>query len=424
MTGKSLPYLELGGEPREDDLLCRFRVEPEAGISMEEACDAIAAESSIGTWTEVAALTEELRGRLRARVLEIRGGTCLVAYGAGLFEGGNMAQIYSSVAGNIFGMKGVRRLRLEAVRFPGALVRTFPGPARGMKGIREALGIRNRPVVGTIVKPKIGLSPKAQAQVVYEAMAAGCDVVKDDENLTSQAFNPFEERLKLCLEAAKRAEDETGEAKGYIPNVTAPTEIMLRRAGLVAHLGGRFAMVDLVTAGWAAVQSLRGAGLGLILHGHRAMHGAFTRLPDHGIAMEVIARSARLVGIDQLHVGTGVGKMAGGREEVARCARSLTAANEEGAGADGQAWAGLAPAMPIASGGLHPGHVPDLLSIFGKDVILQFGGGIHGHPQGTGAGARAVRQAVDAALQGVPLAQAAGGAPELAAALSAWGGRA
>ena len=425
MTARTLPYLELGGAPRKDDLLCRFRVEPTEGTSMEEACDAIAAESSIGTWTEVAALTSELRGRLRARVLDIEGPSCLIAYGAELFEGGNMPQIYSSVAGNIFGMKGVRRLRLEALRFPEPLVRTFPGPARGMKGIREALGIRDRPIVGTIVKPKIGLSPKDQAQVVYEAMAAGCDVVKDDENLTSQSFNPFEERLRLCLDAARRAEDETGEAKGYIPNVTAPTEILLRRAGQVAHLGGRFAMVDLVTAGWAAVQSLRGAGLGLILHGHRAMHGAFTRLPDHGIAMEVIARSARLAGIDQLHVGTGVGKMAGGREEVVRCARALsTAVEEEGSGADGQSWAGVAPAMAIASGGLHPGHVPDLLATFGRDVILQFGGGIHGHPQGTAAGARAVRQAVEASLAGVGLADAAKRAPELAAALAAWGAKA
>jgi ribulose-bisphosphate carboxylase large chain len=424
MTEKSFPYLELGASPREDDLVCRFRVEPGEGGSMEEACDAIAAESSIGTWTEVATLTAGLRERLRARVLSIEGQECLVAYGAELFEGGNMAQVYSSVAGNIFGMKGVRRLRLEAIRFPDALVRSFPGPAKGLAGIREALGIHDRPIVGTIVKPKIGLSPQEQARVVYEAMAAGCDVVKDDENLTSQAFNPFEERLRLCLEAAKRAQDETGEAKGYIPNVTAPTEIMLRRAGQVAHLGGRFAMVDVITAGWAGVQSLRGAGLGLILHGHRAMHGAFTRLPNHGIAMEVIARSARLAGIDQLHVGTGVGKMAGGREEVLRCAQALTETDREnGSGADGQIWRGVLPSMPIASGGLHPGHVPDLLALFGRDVILQFGGGIHGHPRGTAAGARAVRQAVAASLAGVALAEAAREAPELAQALAAWRGK-
>jgi ribulose-bisphosphate carboxylase large chain len=420
MSPKNLPYLDLGGAPHEDDLCCRFHLEAST-ISLEEAANAIAAESSIGTWTDVGALTPELQQRLRARVISMEGNTVEVAYPAVLFEAGNMAQVYSSVAGNIFGMKEVAALRLEAVRFPPELVKTFPGPAKGLRGIREALGVKGRPIVGTIVKPKIGLPPKEQARVLYEAMAGGCDVVKDDENLTSQPFCPFEERLRACLDAAKRAEDETGEAKGYIPNVTAPTETMLRRAGLVAHLGGRFAMVDLITAGWSGVQSLRNAELGLILHGHRAMHAAFTRNPAHGIAMAVLARSARLAGIDQLHVGTAVGKMEGKAREVARSASALTAALEPGAGAEGQDWSGVKAAMPIASGGLHPGHVAAVVALFGNDVIMQFGGGIHGHPQGTRAGARAVRQAADAAVAGVPLVEAAKSAPELAAALAKWG---
>jgi ribulose-bisphosphate carboxylase large chain len=421
VTNDALPYLDLGSCPREDDLLCEFRVEPSEGVRLEVACNALAAESSIGTWTEVATLTTALRERLRARVLSIVGDRAVIAYGAELFEGGNMAQVYSSVAGNIFGMNDVAALRLEALRFPPSLVGTFPGPALGIAGIRKALGIEGRPLVGTIVKPKIGLGPGEQAEVVYQAMVAGCDVVKDDENLTSQSFNPFEARLKACLDAAKRAEDDTGCAKGYIPNVTAPTEIMLRRAAQVAHFGGTIAMVDLVTAGWSAVQSLRGADLGLILHGHRAMHAAFTRSPRHGIAMAVMARSARLGGVDQLHVGTGVGKMAGGSDEVLRCARALTSTPEEpGPGAEGQSWDGVRPSMPIASGGLHPGHVPALLRTFGTDVILQFGGGIHGHPGGTAAGARAARQAVDAALAGVPLHEYATRAPELQAALIRW----
>lgn len=421
MAKTSYPYLALGEQPRERDLLCRFRVEPAEGVSLEKACDALAAESSIGTWTEVGTLPAGLRERLRARVLSIGEEGAVIAYGAELFEPGNMAQVYSSVAGNIFGMKDVARLRLEEIRFPAACARTYHGPARGLEGIRAKLGAEGRPLVGTIVKPKIGLDPKAQGQVVYEALAAGCDVVKDDENLTSQAFCPFEERLRACLDAARRAEDATGRAKGYIPNVTAPAEVMLRRAGLVAHLGGAFAMVDMVTAGWSGLQSLRGANLGLILHGHRAGHAAFTRLSDHGIAMAVLARSARLCGVDQLHVGTGVGKMAGGRDEVRRSAAALTAdPAEPGAGVEGQDWSGFRRSMPIASGGLHPGHIPALVEAFGDDVILQFGGGIHGHPGGTAAGTRAVLQALEACRAGEPLDSAAAHAPELAAALSAW----
>jgi len=416
-----MPYLELGGTPRVDDMLCRFRIHPAAGVSIEEAANSVAAESSIGTWTNVEALTPELRERLKARVLSIKGREVVIAYGAELFEAGNMAEVYSSISGNVFGMKDVETLRLGEVSFPKALVESFPGPAQGIEGIRKALGIMDRPLVGTIVKPKIGLEPEKHAGVLYEAMVGGCDVVKDDENLTSQAFSPFEERLTACLAAAARAEEETGSKKGYIPNVTAPTSEMLRRAELVAEKGGRFAMVDLITAGWSGVQELRKQGLGLILHGHRAMHAAFTRLEDHGVAMAVLARSARLIGIDQLHVGSAVGKMAGGREEVLRSVRALTSLPvEEGEMAARQDWRGVKSAMPIASGGLHPGHIPEVFKIFGMDVIIQMGGGIHGHPSGTKAGSVAARQALDAVLQNIPLREFAGDAPELAAALDKW----
>jgi len=419
---KNLGYLDLGGASKSGDLLCRFSVTPAEGVSAEEAADSLAAESSIGTWTDISTLPGDLKGRLRARVLEIAGNTAVIAYPDELFEGGNMPQVFSSVAGNIFGMKEVAALRLEAVRFPASLVSTFRGPAHGIQGIRKSLGIAGRPLCGTIVKPKLGLPPDEHAKVVYEAFANGCDVVKDDENLTSQPFSDFEERLRKTLDALRRAEDETGQAKAYVPNVTAPTEIMLRRAGQVAHLGGRVAMVDLVTCGWSGVQSLRGAELGLILHGHRAMHAAFTRRADHGISMAVLARCARLAGIDQLHVGTAVGKMAGGAGEVETCAGALRGSPAEpGEGTDGQDWLDVRPAMPIASGGLHPGHVPAVVDLLGEDAILQFGGGIHGHPGGTAAGSRAVRQALDAALRGVSLPDAAGDAPELKAALDLWG---
>ncbi len=414
-------YLDLGGEIQEDDLVCRFRLRPARDAAVEASAGAVAAESSIGTWTDVKTLSAEMRSRLRARVVSIEGDLATIAYPDILFEKGNMAQVYSGIAGNIFGMKGIERLRLESVRFPLRYLQSFPGPQRGVAGIRETLGIYGRPLVGTIVKPKLGLDPKAHAQVVYDAMEAGCDVVKDDENLTSQPFSPFSERLAACLDARKRAEDKTGEAKGYIPNVTAPAQVMLRRAAEAARLGARFVMVDFITAGWSGVQSLRDAGLGMVLHGHRAMHAAVTRIPDHGIAMCVLAASARAVGIDQLHVGTAVGKMAGGEADVVKSVDALRGeTTEQGGSFPAQDWTGFKRTMPIASGGLHPGHVPALYRIFGKEVILQFGGGIHGHPDGTAAGARAVRQSLQAALEGMDLSEFRKGAPALDRALKQW----
>jgi len=417
---EKLFYLELGRVPSEEELVARFTVEPSEGITVEKAANAIAAESSIGTWTEVAAMDEAFREKFRAKVTNIEGSLIEIAYPAILFEKGNMPQVFSSVAGNIFGMKDVKNLRLESLRFPRGIVESFEGPGYGIGGIREKFGVLDRPLVGTIVKPKIGLDPEAQSEVLYEAMRNGCDVVKDDENLTSQDFCPFEERLRKCLDKAKRAEDETGEKKGYIPNITASVETMLRRAELVEKLGGMFAMVDIVTVGWSGLQTVRKASFGLILHGHRAMHAAFTRSRVHGISMEVMSRASRLCGIDQLHIGTAVGKMEGSRESVLKCADALRE-RAEGGGALRQEWGDVRPSMPIASGGLHPGHIHALVGIFGTDCIFQFGGGIHGHPGGTPAGARAVRLALGAALEGVPMKKAALDNPELKAVIDKWG---
>lgn len=412
-------YLEIGKKPRGDEFVALFRIEPSEGKTVEEAANSVAAESSIGTWTEVATMSEDFREKFKATVTAIEGNFVEITYPAVLFEKGNMPQIYSSVAGNIFGMKEIKNIRLEALKFPEEFVESFEGPKYGIDGIRKKLKIFDRPVIGTIVKPKIGLDPELQSQVMYEAMIGGVDVVKDDENLTSQNFCPFEERLKKCLEKTRKAEDETGQGKGYIPNITAPLDIMLKRAEMVEKLGGTFAMVDIVTVGWSALQTLRKHSFNLILHGHRAMHAAFTRKKMHGIAMEVVSRTARVIGIDQLHIGTAVGKMEGKREEVQRCADALRL-QEEGDGSLKQRWFSVKSAMPIASGGLHPGHIPALYEILGQDSIFQFGGGIHGHPDGTKSGAKAVRDSLKAALKKIPLIEYAKESKELKIALEKW----
>lgn len=415
---KNLFYLELDYTPKEDDFVAQFYVEPN-NISMEEASNSIAAESSIGTWTEVLTMTEEFREKFKARVIKIDGNIVEIAYPIKLFERRNIPQVYSSVSGNIFGMKDVKNLRLLSLKYPQKFVDDFKGPKFGIGGIREKLKIYDRPIVGTIVKPKIGLDPTSQSEVLYEAMVNGCDVVKDDENLTSQEFCPFEERVLKCLEKTKMAEDKTGEGKGYIPNVTGQTEVMLKRAEFVVKNGGKFIMVDIMTVGFAALQSLVDASFDLIIHGHRAMHAAITRNKFHGITMLVLSRTFRVIGVDQLHIGTAVGKMEGKREEVIECAMALTQI-EEGNGNLKQKW-NLKPSMPIASGGLHPLHIPELIGIFGKDCIFQFGGGIHGHPLGTKGGAKAVRQSLYATLKNIPLSDFAKENLELKEAFKKWG---
>jgi ribulose-bisphosphate carboxylase large chain len=362
----------------------------------------------VGTWTELT--TEEpYVKRLAARVYSIQGNTIKVAYPLGLFEPGNIPNILSSVAGNVFGLKALKNLRLLDIEVPKALLTSFKGPAFGIAGIRKLLKVPKRPLVGTIIKPKLGLNTKDHAKTAYEAWLGGCDVVKDDENLSSQKFNPFPERLTQTLEARDKAQKETGERKVYMINITAETKTMLKRAKTVEAQGGEYIMVDILTCGWSALQTLRDQNFKLVIHAHRAGHAAFTKNPQHGIAMKPIASAARIVGVDQLHVGTVVGKMSETKSEVLE---NIEACKSK--------LGGLKPVLPVASGGLHPRLVPKLLETFGNDVVLQAGGGIHGHPEGTAAGARAMRQAVEATLELRTLADYAKTHRELALALKQW----
>ena len=170
---------------------------------------------------------------------------------------------------------------------------------------------------------------------------------------------------------------------------------MIKRAELVERLGGKFIMIDVVTEGFGALQTLREADFKMAIHAHRAMHAAFTRNKKHGISMMVLADLIRLIGCDSLHIGTVVGKLEGSLEEVSEIEEEIEKKKvKETKIRLSQNWNKIKPVMAVSSGGLHPGHVPFLIKHLGKDIIIQMGGGIHAHPNGTGAGARAARAIV------------------------------
>ena len=404
---KYLDFVDLTYKPNETDLICTFSIEPE-GLSLREAAGGVAAESSVGTWTELTTEQPYIK-RLAARVFSVEGGIVKIAYPKELFEPANMPNILSSVAGNVFGLKALKNLRLLNIDFPKQLLNSFKGPAFGITGIRKLLKVTKRPLVGTIIKPKLGLKTLDHAKVAFEAWFGGCDVVKDDENLSSQSFNPFEERLIKTLESRDKAQEETNERKVYMINITAETQTMLKRAQNVVDQGGEYVMVDILTCGWSALQTLRDQNFKLVIHAHRAGHAAFTKNPLHGIAMKPIATVARVIGVDQLHVGTVLGKMSETKTEVIE---NIHACKDE--------IGFLKSVLPVASGGVHPRLVPSLIETFGNDFVIQAGGGIHGHPEGTVAGAKAMRQAVDATLYGKTLEEYAKNHQELAAALRKW----
>ncbi|MFX1242514.1 MAG: type III ribulose-bisphosphate carboxylase [Promethearchaeota archaeon] len=421
-------YINLDYVPSENDLVAMYYVQisPECK-NLQQASEEIAKESSIGTWTEISTLSPEIAKRLKPSTFYIDHDNSIIkiAYTKELFEANNLPQILSAIAGNIFGMKVLRNLRLLDISFPKDIVDTYKGPKFGIEGIEALTQVKDRPLLGTIVKPKVGLTEIEHSQVCGDAWRGGLDIVKDDENLTSMTFNKFEQRIIETLKVRDKVEIETGERKFYMPNITAPLSVMKKRADFVIENGGEYVMVDIVTIGFSALQEIRDYldDKDIVIHAHRAMHAAFTRNKKHGMTMLVLAKLMRLLGMDQLHTGTVVGKMEGGKKEVLEINRVITEQRITGNNMTllDQDWRNLKGILPVASGGLSPLHIPELIAILGKNMVFQFGGGCHGHPMGTEAGAKAIRQAVDATLENYELKEYAKNNIELAKAIEKWG---
>jgi ribulose-bisphosphate carboxylase large chain len=387
----------------------------DADFSTLKAGEQIAIEESIGTWTDVSTTREDVK-RLAARVFEHREGSkgiIKLAYPLELFDiYSGIPNLLSIVAGNLFGLAPIRSVKLLDIELPKEYVKGFSGPRFGIEGIRGIIGTLKdrRPHVGTIIKPKVGLNPKQTANVAYEAALGGVDLIKDDETLTNQSFCPLDERVSNVMAKLDKAKEETGRKILYAVNVSAYHERMLRLAQTALSNGANCLMIDFLTAGFSGLQALSSENsFNVPIHVHRTMHGVFDRNPTHGIAMMVLAKLVRLAGGDQLHTGTAAGKM----EDASKSVKEVNAFLRSD-------WNGFKPVLPVASGGVHPGIVPDNVQALGKDILIQAGGGIHGHPEGTRAGAKAMRQAVEAVMSNTTLENYANTHRELALALGKW----
>ncbi len=416
-------FVDLKYRPSKSDLICLFRFEPSPNISRVDAAGRIASESSAGTWTTLTGLPRRIE-KVKAKSFDISGNFVKVAYPIDIWEPGNIPQLLSGIAGNIFGMKALRNLRLVDASFPASYMKNFRGPEFGMEGIRKLLKVRKRPITGAVAKPKIGWDAKEHAEIAYETWLGGFDLVKDDENLTSTWFNRFEQRVGLCAKMRDKAEKETGQIKSALINITGETRQMIKRAKMLHEFGLEYTMIDVVTVGFSALQTLREIchDYKLAIHAHRAMHAAFDRNPYHGLSMLFLAKICRMIGVDQLHIGTVVGKLVGTRLDVLNIKNEIThdSLRTKKSSMLDQRWNGLKPVLPVSSGGIHPGIIPDVLKIMGNDIVLLVSGGIHGHPDGTRTGARAVMQSIEASMQNVSLRDYAKSHSELSTALDKW----
>nr|YP_010904247.1 ribulose-1,5-bisphosphate carboxylase/oxygenase large subunit [Catenella fusiformis]WCH57498.1 ribulose-1,5-bisphosphate carboxylase/oxygenase large subunit [Catenella fusiformis] len=408
-----IPYAKMGyWDPeyvvKDTDILALFRVSPQPGVDPIEASAAVAGESSTATWTVVWTDLLTACDLYRAKAYKVDAVPnasdqyfAFIAYDIDLFEEGSIANLTASIIGNVFGFKAVKALRLEDMRIPVAYLKTFQGPATGVISERERMDKFGRPFLGATVKPKLGLSGKNYGRVVYEGLKGGLDFLKDDENINSQPFMRWKERYLYAMEGVNRAIAGTGEVKGHYLNVTAATmEHMYERAEFGKQLGSIIIMIDLVI-GYSAIQTMAiwARRNDMILHLHRAGNSTYSRQKIHGMNFRVICKWMRMAGVDHIHAGTVVGKLEGDPLMIRGFYNTLLLPYLEVNLPQGiffeQDWASLRKVTPVASGGIHCGQMHQLLDYLGDDVVLQFGGGTIGHPDGIQAGATANRVALE-----------------------------
>ena len=406
-----------------EEVVAKYQIR--SGLPLEEAAKRIAEEESTGTWTHVSTTTKSIEKKYSARIgsIDRERRTAEICYPYADFDlkTGGIPQALSIIAGNLFGLGALDGVRLLDVSFPKDFVQQFDGPNFGIEGIRKLLGTskEKRPHIGTIIKPKIGLSPKQTAEVAFEAAIGGVDFIKDDETLVDQSFCSLEKRVNAVIDRMDEVKDETGKNVLYACNVTS-TDIV-KTAEKAMKAGANCLMVDVLTCGFGSLQMLSEKFKKVPIHVHRTMHAAIDRSKDFGIDFLVLAKLIRLAGGDQVHIGSVVGKMEGDLRDVRAIEETIEhSVIKKHAGSLGSNWYGIKPVFAVCSGGLHPGLVPELVKLLGKDIVIQAGGGVHGHPFGTRAGAKAMRQSVDAVMKGIPLREYARDHVELAKALEKW----
>lgn len=424
--------MEPGYKPGKDDFVVLLWVKGESNLN--HLAEGIAAESSVGTFTKIKTMNEHIFKHYRAHVFDIirssdNAGFVKIAYPLEHFDQKNVVQFCASVLGNVFGLLEIDELYVMDISFPEKYQKQFKGPI-GLEAIRKYIGTSKsrRPHCGTIVKPKVGLTPKEFADVAYKVLSNGLDLVKDDENLVDQKFCRWNDRVDLVSRAMDRAEKETGEKKLYCCNVSdSSIERMDQRIDYLHEHGLKLVMLDVFILGWPATMHMveMAHRYNMFTHVHRAGYAAMQR-GDYGYNFGILEKFYRMIGLDQVHVGTGVGKMDGAPHTIRRFARIAQNAEIKASIAE----AGLEyskfipsikPIMPVTSGGLHAGLTEGLYEIFGNDFTMQAGGGVHGHPKGSEAGARALRAASDAIAEGITLEEKAKKSKDLAEGLKAFG---
>ncbi len=413
------------------DFSARYLVE--SFEPLEKAAEVIAGEQSCGTFVPLPGETADLKERARARVVGIERLEDIPApslpnafadrkgvagpYHRGIVEvsfpihnvGPNLPNLYATIAGNLFELGELTGLRVLDLDLPDDYAAQFPGPAFGAAGTRAVTGVHGRPLVGTIIKPSIGLTPTETAELVDTLCQADIDFIKDDELIGDPPYAPLEARVKAVMAVVNRHADRMGRKVMVAFNISDDIDAMRRHHDMVVREGGTCVMASVNWTGPAAITALR-RHASVAIHGHRNGFGMLNRAPSLGMAYRVYQKLWRLAGIDQLHVNGLRSKFWEPDDSVIASAKACMAP-----------FAGTQPIMPVFSSGQTASQPPDTYAALkSTDLIYLAGGGIIGHPSGPKAGVQSLVESWQAAVEGAPLDRYAENHPALREALAAF----
>ncbi len=396
----------------------------ETALDPHQAAAVLAGEQSSGTFVAVPGETEALKHQFAACVEEVtvlqdvdqpslpgdpgekgRYNRAMVRVSWSLDNFGyNLPELISTVQGNLYELRQFTGLRLMDLEFPDAFVSHYRGPAHGIEGCRKLTGVWDRPLMGTIIKPSVGLTPDQTADLVAQLAVAGIDFIKDDELLSSSSNSPFELRLQKVMEVTNRHFQETGKKIMYAANISGEMDEMMSRYEMIVKLGGTCAMINVNSVGIAATKKICDNGA-LAIHAHRNGWGMLTRHPLLGMDFRAYQKIWRLVGVDQLHVNGIQNKFWESDDSVV-----------SSIGAMMQKLGKQLDPIPVVSSGQWGGQAFETWRrTETTDLLYMAGGGILAHPMGPQAGVKALQQAWDAAVEGLTMEEAIAEFPEFAA---------
>ena len=403
----------------------------ETPLALEQAAATLAGEQSSGTFVAVPGETAELKQRFAARVERIeeldsvatpsiptgraavgatyRRARVAVSWSLENF-GTNLPALISTVQGNLYELAQFSGLKLLDLDIPAAFASQFRGPCFGVEGTRRLAGVEGRPLIGTIIKPSIGLSPQQTRTMVEVLVEAGIDFLKDDELMANPPHSPFDDRVDAIMRVLNAVADRTGRKPMYAFNISDESDAMLRHYEKVVASGGTCAMVSINSVGLSATKKICDLGV-LAIHGHRNGWGMLNRHPLLGIEFAAYQKIWRLAGVDQLHVNGIANKFWESDDSVVR---SIAACQEP--------LHALAPVLPVVSSGQWGGQAPETWRrTQTTDLLYMAGGGIMAHPNGPAAGVRALQLWWEAAVAGLTAAEAVKKYPELATSVGKFG---